>query len=115
MPIKFALRPREIKLIFVDIAILIPPGHYGCVALKSGITFKHHVNILASVEDPDYTDNVGVILHNLHPEKIFRQEIGNPITQLILEGATIVPVTQVSTLLRMARGPHGFGECDLKS
>ena len=94
--------------------MLIPPGHYSHIAPKSGITFKHHINVLARVIDPDYRGNVGVILHNLHPENTFRREIGNPIAQLILECATIVTTMQVSLLLRTARGPHGFGVCDLQ-
>ena len=50
---------------YTDIAIKVPLGHYGRIAPKSGITLKHHVTVLAGVIDPDYTGNVGVVLHNL--------------------------------------------------
>ena len=50
---------------YTDIAIKVPMGHYGRVAPKSGLTLKHQVTVLAGVVDPDYTGNVGVVLHNL--------------------------------------------------
>ena len=53
-PFSFTLYPREIKLVYTDIAIKVPLGHYGRVAPKSGITLKHHVTVLAGVIDPDY-------------------------------------------------------------
>ena len=63
-PFSFTLYPKEIKLVYTDIAIKVPPGHYGRVTPKSGLTLKHHVTVLAGVIDPDYTGNVGVVLHN---------------------------------------------------
>ena len=52
-PFSFTLYPREIKLVYTDIAIKVPLGHYGRIAPKSGITLKHHVTVLAGVIDPD--------------------------------------------------------------
>ena len=43
-PFSFTLYPREIKLVYTDIAIKVPPGHYGRIAPKSGLTLKHHVS-----------------------------------------------------------------------
>ena len=40
-PFGFTLHPREIKLVYTDIAIRVPLGHYGRIAPKSGITLKH--------------------------------------------------------------------------
>ena len=52
-PFSFTLYPRDIKLVYTDIAIKVPLGHYGRVAPKSGLTLKHHVTVLAEVVDPD--------------------------------------------------------------
>ena len=52
---------------YTDIAIKVPLGHYGRIAPKSGITLKHHVTVLAGVIDPDYTGNVGIVLHKTYP------------------------------------------------
>ena len=62
-PFSFTLYPRDLKLVYTDIAIGVPVGHYGRIAPKLGLTLKHHVTVLAGVIDPDYTGNVGVVLY----------------------------------------------------
>ena len=97
---------------YTDIAIKVPLGHYGRIAPKSGITLKHHVTVLAGVIDPDYTGNVGVVLHNLSSYTKFTRQVGQPIGQLILEVASIFPTLEVAGLPITARGPYGFGSQD---
>ena len=97
---------------YTDIAIGVPVGHYGRVAPKSGLTLNHHVTALAGVIDPDYTGNVGVVLHNLSSDTKFTHLVGEPIAQLVLEVASILPTQEVRTLPISARGPHGFGSHD---
>ena len=111
-PFSFTLYPREIKLVYTDIAIKVPLGHYGRIAPKSGITLKHHVTVLAGVIDPDYTGNMGVVLHNLSSDTKFTRQVGQPIGQLILEVASIFPTLEVGGLPITARGPYGFGSQD---
>ena len=111
-PFSFTLYPREIKLVYTDIAIKVPLGHYGRVAPKSGLTLKHHVTVLAGVVDPDYTGNVGVVLHNLSSDTKFTRQVGQPIGQLILKVASIFPTLEVGGLPITARGPYGFGSQD---
>ena len=111
-PFSFTLYPREIKLVYTDIAIKVPLGHYGRVAPKSGLTLKHHVTVLARVIDPDYTGNVGVVLHNLSSDTKFTCLVGQPIGQLILEVASIFLTLEVGNLPITARGPYGFGSHD---
>ena len=97
---------------YTDIAIKVLPGHYGRVAPKSGLTLKHHVTVLAGVVDPDYTGNVGVVLHNLSSDTKFTRLVGQPIGQIILEVASIFPTLEVGGLPITARGPYGFGSHD---
>ena len=97
---------------YTDIAIKVPLGHYGRIAPKSGITLKHHVTVLAGVIDPDYTGNMGVVLHNLSSDTKFTRQVGQPIGQLILEVASIFPTLEVASLPITARGPYGFGSQD---
>ena len=111
-PFSFTLYPREITLVYTDIAMKVPLGHYGRIAPKSGITLKHHVTVLAGVIDPDYTGNVGVVLHNLSSDTKFTRQVGQPIGQLILEVASIFPTLEVAGLPITARGPYGFGSQD---
>ena len=112
-PFSFTLYPKEIKLVvYTDIAIKVPPGHYGRVAPKSGLTLKHHVTVLAGVVDSDYTGNVGVVLQNLSSDTKFTRLVGQPIGQLILEVASIFPTLEVGGLPITAQGPYGFGSHD---
>ena len=78
-PFSFTLYPKEIKLVYTDIAIKVPLGHYGRVSPKSGLTLKHHVTVLAGVIDPDYTGNMGIVLHNLFSDTKFTRLVGQPI------------------------------------
>ena len=75
-PFSFTLYPREIKLVYTDIVIKVPLGHYGRVAPKSGLTLKHHVTVLAGVINPDYMGNVGIVLHNLSSDTKFTRQVG---------------------------------------
>ena len=111
-PFSFTLYVREIKLVYTDIAIKVPLGHYGRVAPKSGLTLKHHVTVLAGVIDPNYTGNVGVVLHNLSSDTKFTWQVGQPIGQLILEVASIFLTLEEGGLPITARGPYGFGSQD---
>ena len=111
-PFSFTLYPRDIRLVYTDIAIGVPAGHYGRVAPKSGLTLRHHVTVLAGVVDPDYTGNVGVVLCNLSSDTKFTCLVGEPIAQLVLEVASILPAIEVKALPVSARGPHGFGSHD---
>ena len=111
-PFSFTLYPKEIKLVYTDIAIKVTLGHYGRVAPKSGLTLKHHVTVLAGVIDPDYSGNVGIVLHNLSSDTKFTCLVGQPIGQLILEVASIFLTLEVEGLPINARGPYGFGSHD---
>ena len=112
-PFSFTLYPREIKLVYTDIATKkFSRGHYGRVAPKSGLTLKHHVTVLAGVVDPNYTGNVCVVLHNLSSDTKFTRLVGQPIGQLILEVASIFPGLEVRGLPITAQGPYGFGNHD---
>ena len=111
-PFSLTLYPKEIKLVYTDIAIKVPTGDYGRVAPKSGLTLEHHVTVLAGVIDPDYTGNVGVVLHNLSSDTKFTRLVGQPIGQLILEVASIFQSLEVGGLPTTARGPYGFGSHD---
>ena len=42
-----------------DLQIKVPHGTYGRVAPRSGLAWKHHIDIGAGVVDEDYRGNVG--------------------------------------------------------
>ena len=46
-------------LVKTDIQIKVPRGTYGRIAPRSGLSWKHHIDIGAGVVDEDYRGNVG--------------------------------------------------------
>ena len=47
-----------------DCAMAIPEGTYARIAPRSGLAWKHHIDIGAGVVDYDYRGNVGVVMFN---------------------------------------------------
>ncbi len=68
---------------------------------------------MAGVVDPDYTGNLGVVLHNFGstPQTIQR---GDRIAQLIPEKAALPDIKLVKSLKPTERGSNGFGSTEAK-
>jgi dUTP pyrophosphatase len=99
---------RGRELVRTDIAISVPQGTYGRIAPRSGLAYKHGIDVGAGVIDEDYTGNVGVILFN-HSETNFTVSKGDRIAQLIIEKIEYVDIVHVRDLSSTDRGTHGFG------
>ena len=78
------IEPGGLKVILTGIAAKAPSGTYLRVAPRSGLTVKSQLHMIAGVVDPDYTGNIGVVLHNFGTteQKIVR---GERMAQLIPE------------------------------
>ena len=99
--------PKDKILIHTDIALKIPPGHYGRIAPRSSLALKNFIDIGAGVIDPDYRGNVGVVIFN-HSNVPFEIKIGDRIAQLILEKCSIPDIKCVENLNSTERN-GGFG------
>ena len=99
---------RGKALIKTDLAMVIPNGCYGRVAPRSGLAWKHSIDVGAGVIDADYRGNVGVILFNLS-DSDFAVAAGDRIAQLVLERIATPEVKEVADLEESARGAGGFG------
>lgn len=104
---------RGRKLIKTDIAVAIPSGTYARVAPRSGLAFKHGIDVMAGVIDEDYRGAVGVILYNTSDEP-FQVSIGDRIAQLILEKIETPLVNVVEELDETGRGEGGFGSTGMR-
>lgn len=62
------IQPGNIQLVKTDIAIICPPGTYGRIAPRSGLTVKQRLDIRAGVTDNDYIGHVLVAMHNIGDE-----------------------------------------------
>eukprot|EP00484_Ammonia_sp_Unknown_P023662 CAMPEP_0197027838 /NCGR_PEP_ID=MMETSP1384-20130603/7704_1 /TAXON_ID=29189 /ORGANISM="Ammonia sp." /LENGTH=200 /DNA_ID=CAMNT_0042456753 /DNA_START=129 /DNA_END=734 /DNA_ORIENTATION=+ len=96
-----------------DIAMAIPVGCYGRIAPRSGLAWKHHIDIGAGVIDADYRGNVGVVMFNLSDQE-FKVEKGMRIAQLILERYEWrSEIQEVDELDDTLRGANGYGSTGL--
>ena len=71
-------------LVKIGLAMALPPGCYGRVAPRSGLTFKKFIDVGAGIIDADYRGEVGVVLFNFGEED-FVVNMGDRIAQLILK------------------------------
>ena len=94
--------------VFVAASFNIGPGRYGRIAPRSGLAFKHGIDVLAGVIDADFRGEVGVILVN-HTDTHFSVEGGDRIAQLILERIDTPSVHEVVDVGATERGHAGFG------
>ena len=98
-----------------DLAMVIPIGHYGRIAPRSGFSWKKHTDIGAGVIDADYRGNVGVVIFN-HSEEDIHVNQGDRIAQLIIEQISTPVVEDVEgNLDDTERGEGGFGSTGMNS
>jgi len=107
------IEPYGKALIKTDLSISMPLGCYGRIAPRSGLSWKHHIDIGAGVIDYDYRGNIGVVMFN-HSNKLFKVDKHMRVAQLILEryeyDSVIVEVDQLD---ESVRGEKGFGSTGL--
>ena len=98
------------NLVKTGISLQIPNDCYARVAPRSGLTYKHGIDVGAGVIDSDYRSEIGVILFN-HSNEDFVVNKGDRIAQLIFEKIYICSPEEVeySELTNTSRGSGGFG------
>jgi dUTP pyrophosphatase len=105
--------PQSRALVSTGISVSLPKddrmGLYGRIAPRSGLAFKHGIDVLAGVIDNDYRGIVGVVLINTDKEKTFEVKVGDRIAQLIIEAHYNYPFTEVADLDDTIRSNNGFG------
>lgn len=99
---------RGKALVPTGLAIAVPQGHYGRIAPRSSLAWKHHIDVGAGVIDRDYRGPVGVVLFN-HANEDYSIDVGDRIAQLILERISECPVHETDQLVPTERGSGGFG------
>ncbi|KAK3270731.1 hypothetical protein CYMTET_20883 [Cymbomonas tetramitiformis] len=99
---------RGKALVATDLSIAVPEDTYGRVAPRSGLAWKHSIDVGAGVIDADYRGPLGVILFNLS-DNDFEVKQGDRIAQLILERIRTPEVLVVEELEDTTRGAGGFG------
>ena len=103
-------------LVATDLSIACPAGTYARIAPRSGLAYKHGIDVGAGVIDADYRGPLGVILFNFG-EHDFVVKQGDRIAQLILEKIILPDVVEcVDELPKVGeRGVAGFGSTGVSS
>ena len=91
-----------------NVAVAIPPTHYGRVCSRSGLSAKHGIEVGAGVIDSDYRGDIGVVLYN-HSPRLLKVKKGDRIAQLVLHRIDTPDVVVVTDLETTTRGAGGFG------
>jgi len=99
----------ERRLISTGISMAIPEGYYGRIAPRSGLAWKHGLDVLAGVIDSDYRGEIKVVLQNLDPAISYKIQKGDRIAQLIFERYHTFQLTEVDDLTVSKRDEGGFG------
>jgi len=97
------------QLIKTNISMAIPMNHYGRIAPRSGLAYKHGIDILAGVIDADYRGDIGVILFNTDNYNDFSVKIGDKIAQIIIESCSSPNFIKSKELPISKRGEGGYG------
>ena len=109
----FLLTPGSRKLYKTGLAMAIPSGVYGRIAPRSGLAFKHGIDVLAGVIDEDYRGDIGVILIN-HSNEDVCVNAGDKIAQIIFERYERGEFAEATVLPDTERGVGGYGSTDVK-
>ena len=96
------------------LAMKIPEGMYGRVALRSGMTLKHGVSTRARVIDQDYRGDVRVIMFNHRNNEVIIKK-GDWVAQLIFEKFDLLAFLEVEEIEETERGNQGFGSTASKN
>lgn len=108
-----SLYPGHSHLYDTGLEMAIPEGYYGRIAPRSGLAFRHGIDVLGGVIDSDYRGVIKVILVN-HGASLAKINQGDRIAQLILEKyASDAIIEEVTGLSTTTRGEGGFGSTGL--
>uniref|UniRef100_A0A6C0KED1 dUTP diphosphatase n=1 Tax=viral metagenome TaxID=1070528 RepID=A0A6C0KED1_9ZZZZ len=93
--------------------VSLPKGSYGRIAPRSGLAFKHGIDVGAGVIDEDYTGYIGVILFN-HGKDEFKVTREMRIAQMIVTPYVnctniVEGIISEDIVFESRRGAGGFG------
>jgi dUTP pyrophosphatase len=105
---EIVIDPKQRKLVGTGLMVIVPEGHYGRVAPRSGLAVKKCVDVAAGVVDEDYRGELKVVLVN-NGNYPFVVRTGDKIAQLICERISYPSIEQIETVDETKRGTGGFG------
>lgn len=104
------IKPGQIIDIKSLLAMEIPPGHFGLVVARSGLSYKRQIKLINDVGiiDCDYRGDIGIRLIN-EGEEYYQIKKGDRVCQMIIIPYVQVKLKYVDELSETERGEGGFG------
>lgn len=98
-------------LVNTGISVILPPGTYGRIAARSGLSVKEHFCVSAGVIDPDYTGSIGVVLFITKNAHTYQIKKGDRIAQLVVEKVAVcdVDVWEYDPVVTIENTHAGYG------
>ena len=117
----YDISSNETKTIYRDnsaifstgLYMAIPTGYVGMIVSRSGLSFKHNIEVGAGIIDSGYRGEIKIHLYN-HSGDSIKINKGDRIAQLIIikhESPSFIPVDQLDT--NTDRSTNGFGHTGL--
>lgn len=102
------ITPGSHRAVSTGIALEFADG-IGCfIRPRSGLAYRHGIDVLAGVIDSDYRGEVRVILIN-HSKETFQINHGDRIAQLVFQPVLSCVSEWTGTVSETDRGASGFG------
>jgi dUTP pyrophosphatase len=86
----------------------IPEGHVGLIWPRSGLAYKHGLDVFAGVIDSGYRGDIGVILFNSQYNS-YEISKGDRIAQILIQKVEDYELLEVEDLDSTERNSGGFG------
>ena len=102
---------KQRRLVATGIIVELPSGTYGRISPRSGLSWRHGIDIAAGIVDSSYRGVVKVLLVN-NSEQAFSVQCGDRVAQLICEKIVLPRVVEVQEMSETRRGARGFGSTD---
>lgn len=99
---------RGSAIVDTGVALAIPEGHYGRIAGRSSLAFKHDVTAFEGTIDEDYRGPIKVKMFN-HSDTDFEASALTRIAQLIVQPYVAMRWDSTAILPDTVRGEKGFG------
>jgi dUTP pyrophosphatase len=102
------LQKHTHQLVKTGVSLEIPEGYVGLIWPRSGLSYKHGLDVFAGVIDSGYRGDVGVILYNSQYNS-YTIEAGDRIAQIIFQKVESFDLIETENLDSSQRGLGGFG------
>lgn len=104
----YVLQSGERRLFKTGIAHALPQWYYGRIAGRSGLAYKHGIDVLGGVIDETYRWDIGVVMLNTGDQALTIAK-WDRIAQYIIERYYEADRVEVETLPESVRWTWGFG------